>query len=98
MTSSTLKKQAQADWHPADIKAALAKKDYSFSRIAREYDFSRSTSNVLRMPWPKIEAIVGKILGIHPAEIWPSRYDNQGKPLRSRGPVNVPKGKYRRNG
>ncbi|WP_321530435.1 helix-turn-helix domain-containing protein [uncultured Desulfuromonas sp.] len=76
---------AKQDMHPADIKAALQKRGYSFSRIAREYGYrANSPSNVLRMPWAPMEKIIGDILGTPPDKIWPSRYDSQGRPLRSR--------------
>ena len=89
------------DWHPADIKAALEKKGWTFARLAREYDYSnrRSPGNVLRIPWARTESIIGEILGISPTEIWPSRYDEQGQPIkrRSNSPVRVPKRKGPRN-
>ncbi|MBN2427121.1 MAG: helix-turn-helix domain-containing protein [Deltaproteobacteria bacterium] len=89
----------QKDWHPADIKAALAKKNYTFSRIAREYGYRiNSPSEVLRVPWSPMEAIVGDILGVHPSRIWPSRYDSSGHPLRSRGFLTVPKRLSQNNG
>jgi Ner family transcriptional regulator len=99
--SLTPKQQATADWHPADIKAALAKADYTFARIARENGFKGSAQAVLARPWSTVEAIVGKILDVHPSKIWPSRYDAQGnrlKGLRRRGIVTVPKHGHRRNG
>jgi Ner family transcriptional regulator len=72
-------------WHPADIKAALAKKGYSFARIAREYGFVRNSPNtVLQRPWSHMEKIVAEIIGVRPSEIWPSRYDQKGKPLKQR--------------
>lgn len=75
------------DWHPADIKAAMAKKGYSFARIAREKGYARNAPNmVLRKPWPIMERIVAKIIGEKPAVIWRSRYDNKGRPLRKREP------------
>ncbi len=99
MCLPTHKNQSSNDWHAADIKAALEKKGYSFARIAREngYKGSRSTSNVLRIQWPQVEAIVGEILNCHPMEIWPSRYDSKGTPLRSRFTDTLSKGKKRRN-
>jgi len=73
------------DWHPADIKAALAKKGYSFARIAREKRYASNAPNmVLRKPWPIMEKIVAKILGVRPSLIWPTRYDRRGRPIRKR--------------
>jgi Ner family transcriptional regulator len=77
------KKPKKTDWHPADIKCALAKKDYTFARIAREYGYSPPGPNrVLRSAWPVMEQIVADLIGVHPSDIWPSRYDKKRKPLR----------------
>ncbi len=79
------KRRASGDWHPADIKAALEKRGYTFSRIAREHGYAlKSPSDVLRYTWSQMERIVADIIGVHPKEIWPSRYDSQGNPKRSR--------------
>lgn len=62
-------------WHPADIKAALAKKGYSFARIAREHGYGDNSPNaVLRRPWAPMEEIVAGIIGVAPQTIWPHRY------------------------
>jgi len=65
----------KTDWHPADIKAALAKKGYTFARIAREHGYcSNSPNSVLWVGWKPMERIVADIIGVKPEEIWPSRY------------------------
>ena len=85
MTASTHKNQPRSDWHPADIKAALAKKKYTFARIAREYGYVDNSPNmVLHKAWSQIEEIVARIIGCKAADIWPSRYDRRGRPLKSR--------------
>lgn len=86
MTTATVPaRRPKEDMHPADIKALLAKKGYTFKRIADENDYKEnSPANVLRIAWAPMEKIVGKILGVHPSFIWPSRYDLNGNPLRSR--------------
>lgn len=78
-------KRPKKDMHPADIKAALEKSGYTFTRVAKEHGYQRnSPSNVLRIPWGPVEKIVGEIIGLHPAAIWPSRYNLDGTPIRSR--------------
>lgn len=73
------------DWHPADVKAALAKKGYSFARIAREYGYGeRSPNTVLWRSWAPMERIVADIIGTHPKSIWPSRYDSKGNNMKTR--------------
>jgi len=70
------RKQSPTDWHPADIKAALAKKGYTFARIARERGYcSNSPNTVLWRGWKPMERIVAEIIGVAPEQIWPSRYE-----------------------
>lgn len=84
--------QTRQDWHPADIKAAMAKKSYTFARLARENNYVENSPNmVLRKPWPEVERIVSKIIGIKAAQIWPTRYDKRGRPLKQ-GKTRVKRG------
>ncbi|MEH2920511.1 helix-turn-helix domain-containing protein [Samsonia erythrinae] len=63
------------DWHPADIIAALRKKNTTLAAVSRAAGLSSSTlANALSRPWPKGEWLIADALGIHPSEIWPSRY------------------------
>ncbi|WP_409310236.1 helix-turn-helix domain-containing protein [Pectobacterium sp. B1J-3] len=63
------------DWHPADIIAALRKKGTTLAAVSRAAGLSSSTlANALSRPWPKGEWLIADELGIHPSEIWPSRY------------------------
>lgn len=85
MENTARKIVAPADWHPADIKAALNKKGWSLARIAREFGYSVGSPNaVLHRAWSQMEEIVSGIIGVRAAEIWPSRYDLKGRPLKSR--------------
>lgn len=86
MKKQKSRKQSGNDWHPWDIKAALGKKGYSFAQIARKHGYKRTSPNdVLRWPWAAMEEIVANIIAVKPWDIWPSRYDNNHQPLRSRG-------------
>lgn len=69
------------DWHKADIVAALHKQGTTMAALSRAAGLSSSTlANVIARPWPKGEWMIAETLGIHPAEIWPSRYyDETGK-------------------
>jgi Ner family transcriptional regulator len=63
------------DWHQADIIAALRKRGTTLAAVSREAGLSSSTlANTLGRPWPKGKWIIADYLGIHPSEIWPSRY------------------------
>lgn len=90
MTSVTpLKKPAAKDWHWADVLAALKKRGWSLTQIAKAEGYAHG--NVLgeaaRRPYPRAESILAAYAGIdHPMVIWPSRYDTKGKPNRAKGP------------
>ncbi|QWA11097.1 helix-turn-helix domain-containing protein [Sodalis ligni] len=68
------------DMHTADIIAMLHKNKTTLAAVSRKAGLSSSTlANVLTRSWPKGEFLVAEALGIHPSEIWPSRYfDKEG--------------------
>lgn len=73
----------KTDMHPADIVAAMKKRQTSLAELSRRVGLSSGTlANALKRPWPKGEFIIAAALGMHPSEIWPSRYfDKRGKLL-----------------
>lgn len=96
MTLSAPRKKTAPDWHPADIKAALAKRGFSLARIARENGYvDTSPSKVFLKQWPAMEVIMAGIIGMAPKDIWPTRYDNEGNPI---SPVKVTRAGRSRNG
>lgn len=66
---------AQDDWHPADVIAALRKRNLSLRQLAAQHQYSH-IQRVLTSPWLAAEQIVAKALDKRPEEIWPSRYLN----------------------
>ncbi len=65
----------KSDWHPADVIAALHKKNTSLAAVSRAAGLSSSTlANALYRPWPRGEWLIAQALQIHPSEIWPDRY------------------------
>ena len=73
---------SKKDWETWDIRAALGKKGYTLSKLARENGLSRtSPSQAFRRPWARMEQLIAEKIGVSPAEIWPSRY-RQGAPKR----------------
>ncbi|MDN8600326.1 helix-turn-helix transcriptional regulator [Citrobacter sp. S2-9] len=72
--------EPQKDWHPADIIAALRKKNTSLAAQSRQAGLSSSTlANALNRSWPRGEKIIAGALGVLPETIWPSRYfDEEG--------------------
>ncbi|MBP2170697.1 Ner family transcriptional regulator [Erwinia toletana] len=73
--------RSKIDMHRADIIALLRKRNTTMAALSRQAGMSSATlANVLIRPWPKAEFLIAEALGIHPAEIWPSRYyDTEGK-------------------
>jgi Ner family transcriptional regulator len=70
------------DWHPEDIKAAIRKTGITLTGLALENGLAESAVRMtLIRPWPRVEAIIAARLGRRPQEIWPSRYDAEGKPI-----------------
>lgn len=80
MQKSAAKKAGREDWHPADIKAALEKAGYSLSKLAFEHGLKDSSGLSVAMvrSFPKGEKRIAAALGVHPKEIWPSRYHEDG--------------------
>ncbi|MCW3479704.1 helix-turn-helix domain-containing protein [Neisseriaceae bacterium JH1-16] len=75
-TSSAAKKTA--DWHRADIVAALHKKGWSLRRLSLEAGLSAGAlNNALDRPWPKAERIIAAAIEETPETIWPSRYEKR---------------------
>lgn len=67
--------RAHGDWHPADVIAALRKRNLSLRQLAAQHQYSH-IQRVLTSPWLAAEQIVAKALDKKPEEIWPSRYLN----------------------
>jgi Ner family transcriptional regulator len=63
-----------ADWHPADVLAALKKRGQSLAGL------SVAAGKALKQPWPALEHLVAQAIGVAPQVIWPSRYDGDGNP------------------
>ncbi|MFZ6675414.1 helix-turn-helix domain-containing protein [Undibacterium sp. Xuan67W] len=69
------KKTAQADWHRADIVAALHKKGWSLRQLSVQNGFAERTLNgALERPYLKAEKIIAQAIGLNPESIWPERY------------------------
>ncbi len=67
-----------ADWHPADVLAALKKRGRTLAGLSVQHGYHPTAAGkALKRPWPAMEAIIAEALNLHPAVIWPSRYDGQ---------------------
>lgn len=69
------KKPALADWHRADVVAALHKKGWSLRELSRQHGLSDGTlKSALDAPYLKAEGIIAAAIGVEPQHIWPERY------------------------
>ena len=79
-------KKRPADWHKADIKAALEKAGWSLRQLSLHHGYAPSLlAHALRRPYPRAERIIAEAIGTRPETIWPSRYDLETRPLRGVG-------------
>lgn len=96
--TDTQKKPASGDWHRADIKAALEKKGFSVRGFARHHRYSpTAVSKALVSPYPRMEALIAREIGVDVTTIWPSRYDQNGHPKRGRPALDSTGARERRN-
>jgi Ner family transcriptional regulator len=73
------------DWHPADIAAALKKRGHSLASLSLEHGYHETAAGkALKKPWSAIERVIADAIGVSPQVIWPSRYSDDGTPLRRR--------------
>lgn len=69
------KKTAQADWHRADIVAALHKCGWSLRQLSIQSGLAyRTVNSALDRPYPNAERIIAAAIGVTPETIWPERY------------------------
>lgn len=73
------KKTSPKDWHRADIVAALRKAGWSLRRLAQHHGYASPTTLTVAMArtWPKGEQLIAAAIGIEPAKIWPTRYQEK---------------------
>jgi Ner family transcriptional regulator len=77
------KKPARQDWHRADIKCALAKKGWTLRQLALHHDYCGHYFNmVFNHKHFNAQRIIAETIGVKPWDIWPSRYEADGTPLR----------------
>ncbi len=59
---------------------------YTISTFARKIGVVPSAvTNCLRSPYPRVQRELAKIIGEHPENLWPGRYDESVKSNRRRG-------------
>lgn len=80
MNTKKLKNASRYDWHPARIKMELEIRGITLKAIAEVHGLADSTSlsQAMSRSLPSGERRIAAALGIHPKEIWPSRYNEDG--------------------
>ena len=72
-------------WHPQDIKAAIYKRGSTLKAVAEAERLSESVCRAaLLRPQPAGEAAISKFLGVSLHELWPDRYDSDGRQRTTR--------------
>ena len=67
--------KSTADWHRADIVAALKKQGWSVRSLSVAAGLSPNTlKGALTGPYLKGERIIAEAIGVQPETIWPNRY------------------------
>ncbi len=73
-TRAATRKRA-ADWHWADVKAALEKRGHTLIGLAEMHGYAPTSLAVVKgKSWPDAEKIIADAIGVDASEIWPSRY------------------------
>ncbi len=68
------------------IKYQLALRGTSLARLARDRGLYRTAvQTALFRAYPKSERVISDAIGLTPAQLWPERYDDAGRPNRRRG-------------
>lgn len=69
------RKTPPANWHTADVIAALKKQGTSLRQLALTHGYApRSLHKALSHPWKRGEEIIAAALGVAPRTIWPTRF------------------------
>jgi len=83
MNTPKPKKPARQDWHRADIKAALEKKGWSMRQLALHHHYCQHYfGQVFLRKHFQAQKIIADAIGVKPWDIWPSRYEADGTPIR----------------
>lgn len=87
------KPTALKDWSHEYVRYRIREMYGSMVNMAHCHGLHPSViRRALRVPYPKVDRVIAKALGEHPATIWPSRYDIEvtaGNPRLWRRWINV---------
>jgi Ner family transcriptional regulator len=90
MRNDMAKKPDPQDWHKEDIKAAIRKQGTTMKglALANGYRSVDACAQALQRPYPKMERLIAKTIGVPPEAIWPSRYRLKLTPASNAHNVN----------
>jgi len=83
----------EGDWHHADIESAVKRKYGSYAGLARAWSSTHPQRPVSRYTLVKSahqrqselgEGVISWAIGVPAAQIWPSRYDANGRRIKLR--------------
>lgn len=67
--------KSNAEWHPADVVAALRKAGWSLRKLSQYHGYyPGALDKALHRRWPKAQRLIAEAIGVPPETIWPSRY------------------------
>jgi Ner family transcriptional regulator len=70
-------------WHPETIKAEVRKRGLWLKDLDKRSQLpERTCATALYRPGPRGERAIAKFLGVPAHQLWPERYDAQGRRLR----------------
>lgn len=79
--NTNIRTPKKADWHPADVVAALRKAGWSLRKLSQHHGYvPTALAHALQRPWPKAQRLIAEALGVQPETIWPSRYTKKELP------------------
>lgn len=76
-------KLKKTGWHAELIKAHIHMRGMTLSKLATDHDLDESACRAaLRRPQPQADKVISKFLGVPLHELWPTRYNADGLPIR----------------
>ena len=95
---SQLQKSSPSGWDRHAIVAAVHRQGFSLVALAVENGLSRQAcSAALNIPFPAADRAISECIGVPLHELWPTRYDEDGKRIglirRATAPKKSPKRK-----
>jgi len=71
------------DVSPERVKEMILATGITLTELSRKYEFcDAAVSIALRKRSPYVQKAIADHLGVRPQELWPTRYDENGSPIR----------------